>query len=64
MKITLEWLKAHLDTDATVDDVVAALNRIGLEVEGVENPAEKLAGFRVAKVLTPNGTRRPTNCRC
>ncbi|KAB2857361.1 MAG: phenylalanine--tRNA ligase subunit beta, partial [Sphingopyxis terrae] len=52
MKITLEWLKAHLDTDATVDDVVAALNRIGLEVEGVENPAEKLAGFRVAKVLT------------
>ena len=52
MKITLEWLKAHLDTDATVDDVVAALNRIGLEVEGVENPAEKLAGFCVAKVLT------------
>ncbi len=52
MKITLEWLKAHLDTDATVDDVVAALNRIGLEVEGVEDPAEKLAGFRVAKVLT------------
>lgn len=52
MKITLDWLKAHLDTDATVDDVVAALNRIGLEVEGVENPAEKLAGFRVAKVLT------------
>lgn len=52
MKITLDWLKEHLDTSATVDDVVATLNRIGHEVEGVENPAEKLAGFRVAKVLT------------
>ncbi len=52
MKITLDWLKAHLDTTATVDDVVATLNRIGLEVEGVENPAERLTGFRVAKVLT------------
>jgi len=52
MKITLDWLKAHLETNATVDDVVATLNRIGLEVEGVENPAEKLTGFRVAKVLT------------
>ncbi|MHA4839097.1 phenylalanine--tRNA ligase subunit beta [Sphingopyxis sp. MSC1_008] len=52
MKITLDWLKEHLDTSASVDDVVATLNRIGHEVEGVENPAEKLAGFRVAKVLT------------
>jgi phenylalanyl-tRNA synthetase beta chain len=52
MKITLDWLKVHLDTDAGVGEVVATLNRIGHEVEGVENPAEKLAGFRVAKVLT------------
>lgn len=52
MKITLDWLREHLDGDFTVEDVVATLNRIGHEVEGVENPAEKLAGFRVAKVLT------------
>lgn len=52
MKITLDWLRDHLDGDYNVDDVVATLNRIGLEVEGVEKPAEKLAGFRVAKVLT------------
>src|SRR3546814_3236405 len=52
MKITLDWLKEHLDGDFSVADVVATLNRIGHEVEGVENPAEKLAGFRVAKVLT------------
>ncbi|MEO0056847.1 MAG: hypothetical protein RIT17_283, partial [Pseudomonadota bacterium] len=29
-----------------------ALNAIGLEVEGVEDPADKLAGFRIAHVLT------------
>ncbi|MDV3458392.1 phenylalanine--tRNA ligase subunit beta [Sphingomonas sp. HF-S4] len=52
MKFTLNWLKAHLDTDASVAAIEAGLTRIGLEVEGVENPGEKLAGFRVAKVLT------------
>lgn len=52
MKITLDWLREHLDGDYGVADVVATLNRIGHEVEGVENPAEKLAGFRVARVLT------------
>ncbi|MGB3844254.1 MAG: phenylalanine--tRNA ligase subunit beta [Sphingopyxis sp.] len=52
MKITLGWLREHLEGDYGVADVVATLNRIGHEVEGVENPAEKLAGFRVAKVLT------------
>lgn len=52
MKFTLSWLKEHLETDATVDQIVDALTRIGLEVEGVENPAEKLAPFTIAKVLT------------
>lgn len=52
MKITLDWLREHLEGDFAVADVVATLNRIGHEVEGVENPAEKLAGFRVARVLT------------
>lgn len=52
MKFTLSWLKEHLDTDATLDQIDAALTRIGLEVEGIENPGEKLAAFRVARVLT------------
>ena len=52
MKFTLSWLKEHLDTDATLEAVTEALTRIGLEVEGVENPAAKLEGFRVARVLT------------
>jgi phenylalanyl-tRNA synthetase beta chain len=52
MKLTLSWLKEHLDTSASVDEVVDTLTAIGLEVEGVENPAAKLAPFTIAKVLT------------
>ena len=52
MKFSLSWLKDHLDTEASVEQIAAKLNAIGLEVEGVENPADKLAGFRVARVLT------------
>lgn len=52
MKFTLSWLKEHLDTDADAQTVADTLNRIGLEVEGIDNPGEKLAAFRVAKVLT------------
>lgn len=52
MKFTLSWLKQHLETTATLDQIVDALTRIGLEVEGVENPGEKLAAFRIAKILS------------
>lgn len=52
MKFTLGWLKRHLVTDASLDDILDALTRIGLEVEGVDNPGDRLAGFRVARVLS------------
>jgi phenylalanyl-tRNA synthetase beta chain len=52
MKFTLSWLKTHLDTDADLATILKTLNAIGLEVEDVENPAEKLGAFRIAKVLT------------
>jgi phenylalanyl-tRNA synthetase beta chain len=52
MKFTLSWLKTHLNTDADLPTILKALNDIGLEVEDVENPAEKLGAFRIAKVLS------------
>lgn len=52
MKFTLSWLKEHLDTDADLTAILDALNRIGHEVEGVENPGAALAAFKVARVLT------------
>ncbi|MEG3154166.1 phenylalanine--tRNA ligase subunit beta [Sphingomonas sp. RB1R13] len=52
MKFSLSWLKAHLDTQADVGALADKLTQIGLEVEGIENPAEALAPFKVAKVLS------------
>ncbi len=52
MKFSLEWLKYYLETEASVEEISAKLNAIGIEVEGIEDPAERLEGFRVAEVLT------------
>lgn len=51
MKFTLSWLKDHLETTASLDDILYALTDLGLEVEGVVNPVAKLAPFTIAKVL-------------
>jgi phenylalanyl-tRNA synthetase beta chain len=50
MKTTLAWLKTHLDTEKPIDEIVALLAMRGFEVEGIENPAQHLAAFRVARV--------------
>jgi phenylalanyl-tRNA synthetase beta chain len=52
MKFSLAWLKQYLETEATVAEIAARLNALGIEVEAIEDPAERLAGFRVARVLT------------
>ncbi len=61
MKFTLSWLKTHLETDATLADITATLTRIGLELEGVEDPTAALATFRIAHVVEavqhPNADR-------
>ncbi|MBW0159227.1 phenylalanine--tRNA ligase subunit beta [Sedimentimonas flavescens] len=51
MKFTLSWLKDHLDTTASVDEIADALTDLGLEVEEIANPAGKLESFTLAKVL-------------
>ena len=52
MKFTLSWLKDHLETTATVDEIAEALTDLGLEVEGIENPADSLAAFTIGKVVS------------
>jgi len=51
MKFTLSWLKEHLDTTASLDEISAKLTAIGLEVETITNPADDLAPFVIAEVL-------------
>ncbi len=52
MKFSLSWLKEHLDTRADANAVAETLTRIGLEVEGIENAAEALKPFTIARVLS------------
>ena len=51
MKFTLSWLKEHLDTDASLDEIVERLTMTGLEVESVDDKAA-LKPFVIARVLT------------
>ncbi|MBY0329861.1 MAG: phenylalanine--tRNA ligase subunit beta [Acetobacteraceae bacterium] len=61
MKFPLSWLRAHLDTDASLEAITTTLSSIGLEVEGVEDRAAALAAFRIAHVVEamqhPNADR-------
>ncbi|MDB5486875.1 MAG: phenylalanine--tRNA ligase subunit beta [Reyranella sp.] len=61
MKFTLSWLKEHLDTTATLGEVRDTLTMLGLEVEGITDPAEALKGFVVGYVVEavqhPNADR-------
>src|SRR5687768_3636145 len=52
MKFTLDWLKEHLDTTASADEIGKALTMIGLEVEDVVDSAEKLRPFVVGYVVS------------
>ncbi|NDH64455.1 MAG: phenylalanine--tRNA ligase subunit beta, partial [Alphaproteobacteria bacterium] len=61
MKFTLSWLKRHLATEATVDEIGVALTSLGLEVESIENRAKGLEPFVVGYVIKaeqhPNADR-------
>ena len=51
MKFTLGWLKDHLETDSSLDEIVETLIKIGLEVDTVDDPGAKFAAFTVAHVV-------------
>ena len=61
MKVPLSWLKAHLETEASLERIATTLSAIGLEVEGVEDRGAALAAFRIAHVVEaaphPNADR-------
>ncbi|HEY3638426.1 MAG TPA: phenylalanine--tRNA ligase subunit beta [Rhizomicrobium sp.] len=52
MKLTLSWLKEHLETDAGANEIAETLTRIGLEVESVEDKGAALGDFIVAHVVS------------
>ena len=50
MKFTLSWLKEHLDTNVSLEEIGETLTAIGLEVEVIEDRAADFAPFKVAYV--------------
>ena len=57
MKFTLAWLKEHLETSATLEEITFALTDLGLEVESVTNPAERAR--RLHRRRGPRGPPAP-----
>jgi len=63
MKFTVSWLREHLDNDGELFlyQIRDTLDRIGLEVEGIENRGDALKPFRIARVVEaaphPNADR-------
>ena len=51
MKITTAWLKDHLDTKLSENQIIDKLTDIGLEVEGVDSQSGELDEFIIAKIL-------------
>ena len=51
MKITTNWLKEHLDTKLSENQIIDKLTDVGLEVEGVDSQPGELDSFIVAKIL-------------
>jgi phenylalanyl-tRNA synthetase beta chain len=61
MKLTFGWLKEHLATGRSLDEIVGKLTMIGLEVERIEDKAKLFAPFVIARVIEakphPNADR-------
>ncbi len=61
MKFTLSWLKDHLETNASLEDISNKLTAIGLEVEHIVDPGAALQPFIVAEIIKaeqhPNADR-------
>ena len=61
MKFTLSWLKEHLTTERSIEEIAGAMTMAGLEVEEVSDPTASLAPFSVARIVSaerhPNADR-------
>ena len=61
MRLTLDWLKSHLDTAASLEEITERLAMLGLPVEEVVDRAAEFADFTVGHVTDarphPNADR-------
>ena len=61
MKLTLSWLKEHLDTNNNDSKIIEKLTNIGLEVESFDSVSSQFDSFKVARIIRaeqhPNADR-------
>jgi phenylalanyl-tRNA synthetase beta chain len=61
MKVSLNWLKEHVDISLSPDELAHVLTMAGLEVEGIEVVGQNLDHILVARILEvrshPNADR-------
>ena len=50
MLFTFSWLKEHLETNASLEEITDRLSMLGLEVEGIDDRGEALAPFVIGYV--------------
>ena len=51
MKITTNWLRDHLDTKLTENQIIDKLTNIGLEVESIDSLSSDMDSFLIARIL-------------
>ena len=51
MILTLSWLKNHLSTKASINEIIEKLTNIGLEVEGIKESSGNMSEFKIVKIL-------------
>jgi phenylalanyl-tRNA synthetase beta chain len=50
MLFTLSWLKEHLETEASLEEITDRLSMLGLEVEGIDDRGKALSAFVIGEV--------------
>ena len=51
MRAPLAWIREFTPVEAPIGDIADALNQLGLEVEGIDEPGREIGGVVVARIL-------------
>ena len=63
MKFSMKWLEQELETNASPREIADKLTMIGLELENLDDPADRLKEFVVAHVEKAENIPMRTVCK-
>ena len=66
MLFSLSWLKQHLETQASVQEISERLVKLGIEVESVEDESSKfnnvVVGHIIKRIQHPDADKEQEGC--